>query len=66
MLNTLHQFRPLMKFRADRHFVYITVCTNEKNEELQSYYNLTEEDLEEITKDWSTNLLIPTNPTKFF
>jgi hypothetical protein len=27
---------------------------------------LTEEDIEEITKDWSTNLLIPTNPVELF
>jgi hypothetical protein len=31
---------------------------------LQSYYKLTEEDLEEITKDWSTDLLIPADPTE--
>jgi hypothetical protein len=31
---------------------------------LQSYYKLTEEDLEEITKEWSTNLFIPTNPVE--
>jgi hypothetical protein len=29
---------------------------------LQSYYKLTEEDLEEITKEWSVDLLIPANP----
>jgi hypothetical protein len=29
---------------------------------LQSYYKLTEEDIEEITKDWSADLLIPANP----
>jgi hypothetical protein len=31
---------------------------------LQSYYKLTKEDLEEITKDWSIDLLIPADPTK--
>jgi hypothetical protein len=25
--NTLHRFRPLMKFNADRHFIYITART---------------------------------------
>jgi hypothetical protein len=28
------------------------------------YYKITQEDLEEITKDWSTDLLIPTNLAK--
>jgi hypothetical protein len=37
---------------------------DEHKEELQSYYKLTEEDLEEITKDWSTELLIPADPTE--
>jgi hypothetical protein len=31
---------------------------------LQSYYKLTEEDLEEITKDWLADLLILVNPTE--
>jgi hypothetical protein len=61
-LNTLHRFMPLIKFHAYRHFIYITMCTDEHEEELQSYYNLTEEDLEEITKDRSTELLIPVDP----
>jgi uncharacterized sporulation protein YeaH/YhbH (DUF444 family) len=32
--------------------------------QLQSYYKLTEEDLEEITKEWSVDLLIPANPAE--
>jgi hypothetical protein len=65
MLNTLHQFQSLMKFHVDRHFIYITVRTDEQKEELQSYYKLIEEDLEEImTKDWSPELLIPVDPAK--
>jgi hypothetical protein len=48
-----------MKFCADRHFIYLTARANEHKEQLQSYYKLMEEDLEEITKDWSTDLLIP-------
>jgi hypothetical protein len=40
-----------MKFHVDRHFIYITVFLDEHKEEIQSYYKLTEEDLEEITKD---------------
>jgi hypothetical protein len=31
---------------------------------LQSYYKLTEEDLEEITKEWSADLLIPADPVE--
>jgi hypothetical protein len=63
-LNTLHRFRPLMKFNADRHFIYITTRADEHKQQLQSYYKLTEEDIEEITKDWSTDLLIPANPAE--
>ena len=33
-------------------------------QQLQSYYKLTEEDIEEIIKDWSVDLLIPMNPTE--
>jgi hypothetical protein len=62
--NTLHRFKPLMKSHADQHFIYITVHADKNKEQIQSYYNLTEEDLEEITKDWSTELLIPTDPTE--
>jgi hypothetical protein len=58
-LNTLHRFRPLVKFCADRHFIYITVRGDEHKEELQSYYKLTEEDMEEITKEWPAEFLIP-------
>jgi hypothetical protein len=40
------------------------VHADEHKEELQSYYKLTEEDLEEITKDWSAELLIPADPAE--
>ena len=50
-----------MNFHADRHFIYITACGDEHKEELQSYYKITEEDLEEITKEWPTKFLIPVN-----
>jgi hypothetical protein len=63
-LNTLKWFRPLMNFCADQHFIYITTRANENKEELLSYYKLTEEDLEEITKEWSANFLIPIDPTE--
>jgi hypothetical protein len=35
------------------------VRADENKEELQSYYKLTEEDLEEITKEWPAEFLIP-------
>jgi hypothetical protein len=53
-----------MKFHADRHFIYITTREDEHKEELQSYYKLTEEDLKEITKDWSADLLISVDPAE--
>jgi hypothetical protein len=53
-----------MKFNADRHFIYITARTDEHKQQLQSYYKLMEEDLEEITKDWSVDLLIPADPVE--
>ena len=55
-----------MKFGADHHFTYITACANEHKQQLQSYYKLIEDDLEEITKEWSTDLLVATNPTEMF
>jgi hypothetical protein len=55
-----------MKFNTDYHFIYITTCADEHKEQLQSYYKMTEDDLEEITKEWSTNLLISADPTKMF
>jgi hypothetical protein len=53
-----------MKFSSDCHFIYITVCDDEHHQKLQSYYKLTKEDLEEITKEWSVNLLIPVDPAE--
>ena len=58
-LNTLHQYRLLAKFHADRHFIYITVCRDERKEELESYHKLTDEDMEEITKECSVEFLVP-------
>jgi hypothetical protein len=60
--NTLQRFWPLIKFSMDHHFIYLTPRVDEHQEQLQSYYKLTEEDLEEITKEWSADLLVPTNP----
>jgi hypothetical protein len=62
--NALHRFRPLVKFRADKHFMYITSRVDEHKEELQSYYKLTKEDMEEITKEWPTKFLVPIEQTK--
>jgi hypothetical protein len=50
-LNTFHWVRPLSKFHANRHFIYITPHRDETKEELQLYYKLTDEDMEEITKE---------------
>jgi hypothetical protein len=62
--NTLHQYRPLVKFGANRHFIYITARRDESKEELQSYYNMIDEDMEEITKEWPTEFLVPVEDTK--
>jgi hypothetical protein len=48
-----------MKFSVDHHFTYITTCIVENKQQLQSYYKLTEDELEEITKEWSADLLVP-------
>jgi hypothetical protein len=53
-----------MKFIADRHFIYITVQIDEHKKQLQSYYSMKKDDLEEITKEWSTDLLIPVDPAE--
>jgi hypothetical protein len=62
--NTLNRFRPFVKFHANRDFIYITTHGDKHKEVLQSYYKLTEEDLEEITKEWPTELLIPVDPAE--
>jgi len=49
-LNTFHHYRPLAKFHVDQHFIYITMLRDESKEELHSYYKLTDEDMDEITK----------------
>jgi hypothetical protein len=65
-LNTLHRFRPLANFYTDRHFIYIIVREDEHKEELQSYYKLTEEDMEEITKEWPVEFLIPVEQIELY
>jgi hypothetical protein len=55
-----------MKFNADHHFIYITTHIDEHKQQLKSYYKLTKEDLEEITKEWLVDLLIPTDPTDIY
>jgi hypothetical protein len=65
-MNTLHTYRPIVKFCADRHFIYITACRDESKEELQSYYKLTEEDMVDITKEWSVEFLVPFEQTEPF
>jgi hypothetical protein len=58
-LNTLYRFMSLEKSHIDRHFIYITVHGDEHKEELKSYYKLTEEDMEEITKECPAEFLVP-------
>jgi hypothetical protein len=62
--NTLCRFRNLIKFSVDHHFTYITACTDEHKQQLHSYYKLTKEDLDQITKEWSTNLLVAADPAE--
>jgi hypothetical protein len=61
---TLHQYRPLAKFHVDPHFIYITARRDERKEEVQSYYKLTNEDMEYITKEWSTKFLVLVDDAK--
>jgi hypothetical protein len=61
-LNTLHWSRPLINFSTYRHFIYITDHVDEHKQQLQYYYKLMEEELEDIKKDWSVDLLIPVYP----
>jgi hypothetical protein len=63
-LNNLHQYRPLVKFHTDHHFIYITMCRDESKEELWYYYKLIEEDMEEITKEWPAKFLVPVGDEK--
>jgi hypothetical protein len=35
-------------------YLHHCACRDESKEELQSYYKLTDEDMEEITKEWPT------------
>jgi hypothetical protein len=50
--HTLHQYQPIAKFHIDPHFIYITARRDEHQEILQSYYKLTDADMEQIIKDW--------------
>jgi hypothetical protein len=59
-------FSPSMKFNMDHHFIYIIVYIDEHKQQLQSYYKMIEEELEEITKDWSADLLIPVDPVEIY
>jgi hypothetical protein len=53
-----------MKFNVYRHFIYITTRADEHKQQLQSYYKLMEDDLEENTKEWSEDLLVPADHTE--
>jgi hypothetical protein len=64
--NTLHTYRPLAKFHTDQHFIYITACRDESKEELQYYYKLTDEYMEDITKEWLAEFLILVEDVELF
>jgi hypothetical protein len=64
MPNTLDRFIPFVKFCTDRHFIYINVHRDKHKEYVQSYYKLTEEDMEEITKEWPEELPVLVNHTE--
>jgi hypothetical protein len=53
-----------MKFSVEHHFIYITAHVDEHKEQLQYFYKMTEEDLEEITKECLMDLLISVDPTE--
>jgi hypothetical protein len=57
MDDTQH-FASLENLHIDRHFIYITAHRDESKEELQSYYKLTDEYMEEITKEWPVEYLV--------
>jgi hypothetical protein len=65
-LHTLHQYRPIVKFCIDPHFIYITAGRDENQEEIQSYYKLTDEDMEQITKEWPEKFLLPIADAELF
>jgi hypothetical protein len=52
------------RFRVDRHFIYITARADEHKEELQSYFNIIEEYMEEITKELPMDFLVPVDQAK--
>jgi hypothetical protein len=64
--STLYPYRPLAKFHVDRHFMYITARRDESKEELQSYYKMNNEDMEEITKEWPAEFLVPVDVVELF
>jgi hypothetical protein len=55
-----------MKFNGDCHFTYITACAAEHKQQLHSYYKMIEDDLEEITKEWSACLFVAADPTEMY
>jgi hypothetical protein len=57
--NNFHTYRLLAKFCIDRHFIYITTHRDESKEELQSYYKLSNEDMEDIIKESPEEFLVP-------
>jgi hypothetical protein len=55
-----------VKFCADPHFIYITMRKDEHQEELQSYYKMIDEYMEQITKEWPEDFLVPVADAELF
>jgi hypothetical protein len=65
-LNTLHQYRMITKFCIDRYFIYITACRDESKGEFHSYYKMTDEDMDEISKECPAEFLVPVEYVEIF
>jgi hypothetical protein len=61
---TFHQCKPLAKFHVDPHFIYMTAHKDERKEELQSYYKLKNEEMEQIMKEWPEEFQTPIDDTE--
>jgi hypothetical protein len=64
--HTLDKYRQVAKFQADPHFLYIIVCRDENQEDLHSYYKLTNEYMDQITKEWPEEFLVPIADAELF
>jgi hypothetical protein len=63
-LHNLHQYKPIEKFRADPHFIYITAHRDENHEELQLHYNMTDDDMEHTKIERPQEFPVPVTDAK--